>query len=202
MAILGLQLRGQTHAVPFLLIQATVAITVEPLQQTGEIALPLSNHLALRSTHIEPLATAATAAEIADGIQRLASVQALLAVAITLAGREPGGPAAPGRPARVAQIAPPYLAGRGPHLRTPRVDQTAASAVVQQQPAFAAAAFDQPPAVALAAGLVLLDPEAPPQAWLAGQRRNYRGVRLFAQHAVELDVTLGCRTDLRGRRIQ
>src|SRR5690606_15148062 len=128
--------------------------------------------------------------------------KALFAVAITLTTGEKAEQAGLGRAQRVAQIALPHLAHCSLDLGTPRVDQALTGTIDEAQPGVTGATLDHPPAALLAAGAVLLDTKAPPQAWLAGQRPANLHVRQRFKHPVEFDVALCRRTNLRGRRIE
>ena len=102
--ILGFQLRRQTHAIPFLLVELTVAVAVKASQQARVVALPLTNHLALSGVPVEALLRRTEGAKIANGIQRLANMEALLAVAIALAAAEKAEQTGLGRPQRVCLL--------------------------------------------------------------------------------------------------
>jgi len=191
MPVFGLEPRRQAHPAPFLLIQLAVGVAVETLQQTGEITLPLANHLALGGGQIQPVPTATTGAEIADGVKRLAFVQPLFGIAVAFATAEQAQPAARRNATRVAQIAGPDPAKGWMDVRAARIDQAFAGGVGQTQPGFTGAALHHVPAAALAIGAVLLDTVTPPQTRLAGQRRHRRWHRQLAQHADQLDIALG-----------
>ena len=85
---------SQLHPAPFLLVEHAVGITVETLQQTGKIALPVTDNLSPGRVEIKPLAPTTTGAKVADGIQRFTFVQALLGIAIALAASKQAQPAA------------------------------------------------------------------------------------------------------------
>src|SRR3990167_4381303 len=202
LSVFGLQARRQTHPLPLPLIQLTITVTVETLQQAGKVALPLTNHRPLGRRQIQALTATAVTAESADGIQRLANLQALFAVTIALAAGEQRTPASFRRTQGVTQMPLPDLPGGRTHLGPAGIDQATARAVSQAQPGFAAAAFQGAPTAVFAAGAVFLDPVAPPQAGRTGQRGAQLRLCRLLKNAVELDVALGRRTDLRGRGIE
>src|SRR5690606_25102456 len=147
--VLGLQLRRQTYAIPFLFVEFTVAVAVEAPQQPGVVPLPLTDHLALSSVPVEPLLRRAQGTTVANGIEWLANVKALFAVAITLTTGEKAEQAGLGRAQRVAQIALPHLAHCSLDLGTPRVDQALTGTIDEAQPGVTGATLDHPPAALL-----------------------------------------------------
>ncbi|MNO93179.1 hypothetical protein D3C76_847710 [compost metagenome] len=203
-AILGLQPRGQAHALPFALVQLAVAIAVEASEQAGEVALPFADHRRLRAVDVQALAAAAAGMEIAQRVQRLAGLQALLGIAVVAAAAEQLAeqPRRLRHAARMAFAAFPAFAGERPHISAGRVDQAHAGGVAQAEPALADALLQRAPvAAALVIALLFLDAVAPPQARLAGQRAAQRRFGAFLEDAVEFGEALRGGTHLRGRHV-
>src|SRR5690606_25748844 len=134
MTVLGLQLCCQLHTAPLLLVQLAVSVAVEALQQAGELALPLADHIGSRRSQIEPLTPATSGTELTNRIERLALVQAFLDVAVLLAPVQPAQPAMRRQTSRMAQVAGPDAAECRQHLGALRIDQAFAGGIGQTQP--------------------------------------------------------------------
>src|SRR5690606_27484130 len=192
-ATLRLGSRGLAHALRLGRVQLTIAVAVEALQQTGEVALPLPHHRPLGQGQVEVLHPA-PGHEVSDGIERLSGMQTLLGVTVLAGGKQHAEqPAVTAHAARMTLAAAPDLAGTGPYLGALGVDQTLAGRILETQRDLAGAALHHPPAAALAVVVVLLDLVAPPQAGQPAQRRLDLATVQSMQNAIQLDIALGRR---------